>query len=97
MLASALLHSLSSLVPKVSREVCVRFRLFVCDPRSCDLDIGRVILIKNFYQLLFTPPLYGRQSGPSNIDFKPHTAIKSQALVDFMAEWLENQLPTPTE
>jgi hypothetical protein len=56
MLASALLHSLSSLVPKVSREVCVRFRLFVCDPRSCDLDIGRVILIKNFYQLLFTPP-----------------------------------------
>jgi ribonuclease HI len=32
-----------------------------------------------------------------NIDFKPHTAIKSQALVDFMAEWRENQLSTPTE
>jgi hypothetical protein len=32
--------SLSSLVPKVSREVCVCFRLFVCDPRSCDWDIG---------------------------------------------------------
>jgi ribonuclease HI len=32
-----------------------------------------------------------------NIDFKPRTAIKSQALVDFMAEWRENQLPTPTE
>jgi ribonuclease HI len=32
-----------------------------------------------------------------NIDFKPLTAIKSQALVDFMAEWRENQLPTPTE
>jgi hypothetical protein len=32
-----------------------------------------------------------------NIDFKPHTAIKSQALVDFMAEWRESQLPTPTE
>jgi ribonuclease HI/dsDNA-binding SOS-regulon protein len=32
-----------------------------------------------------------------NIDFKPQTAIKSQALVDFMAEWRENQLPTPTE
>jgi hypothetical protein len=31
------------------------------------------------------------------IDFKPRTAIKSQALVDFMAEWRENQLPTPTE
>jgi ribonuclease HI len=32
-----------------------------------------------------------------NIDFKPRTAIKSQGLVDFMAEWWENQLPTPTE
>jgi hypothetical protein len=32
-----------------------------------------------------------------NIDFKPRTAIKSQALVDFMVEWRENQLPTPTK
>jgi ribonuclease HI len=35
--------------------------------------------------------------GALNIDFKPRTAIKSQALVDFMAEWRENHLPTPTE
>jgi hypothetical protein len=35
--------------------------------------------------------------GTLNIDFKPRRAIKSQALVDFIAEWLENQLPTPTE
>jgi hypothetical protein len=35
--------------------------------------------------------------GALNIDFKPRTAIKSQALVYFMAEWRENQLPTPTE
>jgi hypothetical protein len=35
--------------------------------------------------------------GAINIDFKPHTTIKSQALVNFMAEWRENQLPTPTE
>jgi hypothetical protein len=35
--------------------------------------------------------------GALNIDFKPRTAIKSQSLVDFMAEWRENQLPTPTE
>jgi hypothetical protein len=34
--------------------------------------------------------------GDLTIDFKPRTAIKSQALVDFMAEWRENQLPTPT-
>jgi hypothetical protein len=32
--------------------------------------------------------------GALSIDFKPHTAIKSQALVDFMAEWIENQIPT---
>jgi hypothetical protein len=35
--------------------------------------------------------------GALNIDFKPRTAIKSEALVDFMVEWPENQLPTPTE
>ena len=26
--------------------------------------------------------------------FKPRIAIKSQALVDFLAEWRENQIPT---
>jgi hypothetical protein len=35
--------------------------------------------------------------GALNIDFKPRKAIKSQALVDFMTEWQQNQLPTPTE
>jgi hypothetical protein len=35
--------------------------------------------------------------GALNIDFKPRTTIKSQALVDFMAEWRQNQLPTQTE
>jgi ribonuclease HI len=35
--------------------------------------------------------------GALNIDFKPRTAIKSQALVNFMVEWRENQIPTPTE
>jgi hypothetical protein len=35
--------------------------------------------------------------GTLTIDFKPRTTIKSQALVDFMAERRENQLPTPTE
>ena len=35
--------------------------------------------------------------GALSLDFKPRTAIKSQALVDFMAEWRENQVPTPTE
>jgi hypothetical protein len=35
--------------------------------------------------------------GALTIDFKPQIAIKSLALVDFMAEWRENQLPTTTE
>jgi hypothetical protein len=32
-----------------------------------------------------------------SIDFKLRTAIKSQALVNFMAEWRENQIPTPVD
>jgi hypothetical protein len=35
--------------------------------------------------------------GALSIDFKPRTAIKSQALVDFMAEWRENQVSTPID
>jgi ribonuclease HI len=35
--------------------------------------------------------------GALSIDFKPRTAIKSQALVDFMAEWREDQIPTPVD
>jgi ribonuclease HI len=34
--------------------------------------------------------------GALTLDFKPRTAIKSQALVDFMAEWQENQVEAPT-
>ena len=30
-----------------------------------------------------------------DVKFVPHTAIKSQALADFMAEWTEVQAPTP--
>jgi ribonuclease HI len=33
--------------------------------------------------------------GALRIDFKPRTTIKSQALVDFMAEWRENQVAAP--
>jgi hypothetical protein len=35
--------------------------------------------------------------GALSIDFNPRTASKSQALVDFMAEWRENQIPTPVD
>jgi ribonuclease HI len=37
------------------------------------------------------------EQGALSIDFKPRTAIKSQALVDFMAKWRENQIPTPVD
>jgi hypothetical protein len=33
--------------------------------------------------------------GALNIDFAPRKAIKSQTLVDFMAEWIEIQQPAP--
>ena len=33
--------------------------------------------------------------GALEINFKPRTVIKSQALVDFLAEWRENQIPAP--
>ena len=33
--------------------------------------------------------------GALEINFKPRTAIKSQALVDFLAEWWENQILAP--
>jgi ribonuclease HI len=35
--------------------------------------------------------------GALSIDFNPRTAIKSQALVDFMAEWREKQISTPVD
>jgi ribonuclease HI len=35
--------------------------------------------------------------GALSIDFMPRTAIKSEALVDFMAKWRENQVPTPVD
>src|SRR6266542_3993088 len=35
--------------------------------------------------------------GPFELNFKPRTAIKSQALVNFLAEWIEIQTPAVTE
>jgi hypothetical protein len=34
--------------------------------------------------------------GALTLDFKPRTAIKSHALVDFIAKWRENQVEAPT-
>ena len=52
--------------------------------------------------ILHNPEATGRiakwatKLGALRLDFKPRTAIKSQALVDFMAEWRENQIPAPS-
>src|SRR6266508_1158937 len=35
--------------------------------------------------------------GPFELTFQPRTAIKSQALVDFITEWTDFQTPTITE
>jgi hypothetical protein len=35
--------------------------------------------------------------GAHDIEFRPHTAIKTQALVDFVSEWTEHQVPESPE
>jgi hypothetical protein len=39
---------------------------------------------------------WAMELGALTLDFKPRTAIKSQALVDFMVEWRENQVEALT-
>jgi hypothetical protein len=40
--------------------------------------------------------MWAVELGALTQDFKPWTAIKSQALVDFMVEWRQNQVEAPT-
>jgi hypothetical protein len=35
--------------------------------------------------------------GAHDIEFQPRTAIKAQALVDFISEWTETQVPESLE
>jgi ribonuclease HI len=68
-------------------------------------DEYKITVITDFplADILYNQDAMGRISkwavelGALSIDFKPRTAIKSQALVDFMAEWRENQIPTPVD
>jgi hypothetical protein len=68
-------------------------------------DEYKITMIMDFQlvDILHNQDVTGRISkwavelGALSIDFKPSTAIKSQALVDFMAEWRENQIPTPVD
>jgi hypothetical protein len=68
-------------------------------------DVYKITVITDFplADILHNQDATGRISkwvvelGALSIDFKPRTAIKSQALVDFMAEWRKNQIPTPVD
>jgi hypothetical protein len=39
---------------------------------------------------------WAMELGALTLDFKPRTAIKSQALIDFMVEWRENKVEVPS-
>jgi ribonuclease HI len=68
-------------------------------------DVYKIIVITDFplADILHNQEATGHISkwtmelGALSINFKLRTAIKSQALVDFMAEWRENQIPTPVD
>jgi hypothetical protein len=63
----------------------------------------KILVVTNFLldDILHNLDATGRISkwavelGALELKFKPRTAIKSQALVDFLAEWRENQVPVP--
>jgi hypothetical protein len=59
-----------------------------------DFPLGYIIHNRNSTGRISKPAV---ELGTLNIDFKPRNTIKSQALLNFMAEWWENQLPTPIE
>jgi ribonuclease HI len=67
-------------------------------------DAYNILVVSDFLlaDILHNQDATGRISkwtvelGALTLDFKPRTAIKSQALVDFMAEWRENQMKAPT-
>jgi ribonuclease HI len=69
------------------------------------IDEYKIAVIMNFplADILHNEDATGRISkwavelGALSIDFKSRTAIKAQTLVDFVAEWRENQIPTPVD
>jgi hypothetical protein len=67
-------------------------------------DAYNILVVSNFplADILHYQDATGRifkwavELGALTLNFKPRTAIKSQALVDFMADWRENQGEAPT-
>jgi hypothetical protein len=82
------------------------YAILITSRKLCHyFDEYKITVITDFLlaDILHNPDAAGRISKWAvelealSIDFKPRTAIKSQALVDFMAEWRENQIPTPVD
>jgi ribonuclease HI len=68
-------------------------------------DDHKVIVVTGFQigEFLHNKEAIGRiakwvcKLGAHDIEFRPHTAIKTQALVDFISEWTEHQVPESPE
>jgi ribonuclease HI len=68
-------------------------------------DDHKVIIVTEFPigDILHNKEAIGRiakwdcELGAHDIEFRPHTAIKTQALVDFVSEWTEQQVPDNPE
>jgi hypothetical protein len=68
-------------------------------------DDNKVIIVTGFLigDILHNKEAIGRiakwacELGAHNIEFQPRTAIKTQALVDFVSEWTEHQVPDNPE
>jgi hypothetical protein len=69
------------------------------------LDDNKVIVVMGFPigYILHNKEAVGRTSkwacklGAHDIEFQPRTAVKTQALVDFISEWTEHQVPENPE
>jgi hypothetical protein len=65
----------------------------------------KVVVITSFPigDILHSQEVVGRianwvcEIGAHDIEFRPHTTIKTQALVDFISEWAENQVQENAE
>jgi ribonuclease HI len=69
------------------------------------VDDHKVIVVTGFLigDILHNKEAIGRiakwvcELGAHDIEFRPRTAIKTQALVDFTSEWTEHQVPESLE
>jgi hypothetical protein len=57
-----------------------------------DFSLGDILSNRDATRCIFK---WAIELGALNTDFTPCKAIKSQALIDFKAEWIEIQQPTP--